>query len=59
MVSNAFEEPGFRDYPSSPDGEPLLGMEKYINSDPVIKNLFDNPYVNIVCISKEVSYLLR
>ena len=38
LVSNAFEEkmriPGFR------DGEPILGMAKFINTDPTLKQLF-------------------
>ncbi len=42
LVSNAFEEPGFRIPIISPDGEPLLGMEKYIEDDQVVKDLFVN-----------------
>ncbi len=32
----------YRNCPDNPDGEPLLGVEKCINNDIVIKNLFDN-----------------
>ncbi|MCP5006368.1 MAG: C1 family peptidase [Planctomycetes bacterium] len=42
LVSNAFEEPGFRIPIISPDGEPLIGLEKYIEDDQVIKDLFIN-----------------
>ncbi len=40
MVSNAFEDtvPGL----GSSYGEPLLGMQKYINSDPDLQNLLSN-----------------
>ncbi|NQT14626.1 MAG: C1 family peptidase [Planctomycetes bacterium] len=40
LVSNAFEkEPHV---PWIQDGVPILGMEKFINRDPVLKGLFDN-----------------
>jgi len=46
LVSNAFEDrkhiPGFR------DGEPILGMAKFIEKDAAIKKLFDNKRVEWV-----------
>lgn len=48
LVSNAFEEPGFRIPLISPDGEPFLGMEKYINSDADLTAFVSSPHVDWV-----------
>ena len=39
LVSNAFEDT-FRVPLDHPDGEPILGMQKFINTDSVLKKLF-------------------
>ncbi|MEO6117863.1 MAG: C1 family peptidase, partial [Methylotenera sp.] len=46
LVSNAFEKiwriPGFR------DGEPILGMEKFISADPTLNKLIKNKTIDLV-----------